>query len=91
MRKKLCFNCKDPWVPGHKCMGKGEIHYIEGATNNVDNQEEEQDSDAGASSASTRGRTTQRLGIISESETLGVTANLLELIGKMEEDQALGS
>jgi hypothetical protein len=47
--------------------------------------------DAGASSASTRGRTTQCLGIISESEMLGVTANLLELIGKMEEDQALGS
>jgi hypothetical protein len=47
--------------------------------------------DAGASSASTRGRTTQCLGIISESETLGVTANLLELIGKTEEDQMLGS
>jgi hypothetical protein len=29
MRKKLCFNCRDPWVPGHRCMGKGEIHYIE--------------------------------------------------------------
>jgi hypothetical protein len=47
--------------------------------------------DAGASSTSTRGRTTQCLGIISESETLGVTVNLLELIGKMEEDQTLGS
>jgi hypothetical protein len=23
MRKKLCFTCKDPWVPGHRCMGKG--------------------------------------------------------------------
>jgi hypothetical protein len=40
---------------------------------------------------STRGRTTQRLGIISESEMLGVIVNHLELIGKMEEDQALGS
>jgi hypothetical protein len=29
MRKKLCFSCKDPWVPGHRCMGKGHIHYIE--------------------------------------------------------------
>jgi hypothetical protein len=26
MRKNLWFTCKDPWVPGHKCMGKGEIH-----------------------------------------------------------------
>jgi hypothetical protein len=43
MRKKLCFNCRDPWVPGHKCMGKGEIHYIEVATDSVDS-EEEQDS-----------------------------------------------
>jgi hypothetical protein len=29
MRKKLCFNCRDPWFPDHRCMGKGEIHYIE--------------------------------------------------------------
>jgi hypothetical protein len=44
MRKKLCFSCRDPWVPGHRCMGKGEIHYIEVATNNVDSEEEEKDS-----------------------------------------------
>jgi hypothetical protein len=44
MRKKLCFNCRDPWVPGHRCMGKGEIHYIEVAVDNVDSEEEEQDS-----------------------------------------------
>jgi hypothetical protein len=31
------------------------------------------------------------MGIISESKMMGVTMNLLELIGKMEEDQALGS
>jgi hypothetical protein len=29
MRKKLCFSCRDPWVPGHRCMGKGQIYYIE--------------------------------------------------------------
>ena len=29
MRKKLCFSYRDPWVPGHRCMGKGQIHYIE--------------------------------------------------------------
>jgi hypothetical protein len=41
MRKKLCFNCRDPWVPGHRCMGKGEIHYIEVAVDSVDSEEEE--------------------------------------------------
>jgi hypothetical protein len=40
MRKKLCFTCKDPWTPDHMCMGKGEIHYIEIATNTVDSEEE---------------------------------------------------
>jgi hypothetical protein len=43
MRKKRCFNCRDPWVPGHRCMGKGEIHYIEVATDNAENEEEEKD------------------------------------------------
>jgi hypothetical protein len=31
-KKKLCFNCQDPWVPGHRCAGKdtvGKAHYIE--------------------------------------------------------------
>jgi hypothetical protein len=44
MRKNLCFSCKDPWVLGHRCMGKGEIHYIEIETDSVDSEEEEQDS-----------------------------------------------
>jgi hypothetical protein len=44
MRKKLCFSCRDPWVPGHSCMGKGETYYIEVATNSVDSEKEEQDS-----------------------------------------------
>jgi hypothetical protein len=44
MRKKLCFNYRDPWVPGHMCMSKGEIHYIEVATDNVGSEEEEHDS-----------------------------------------------
>jgi hypothetical protein len=44
MRKKLFFSCKDPWVLDHKCMGKGEIHYIEVAAYNVDREEEEKDS-----------------------------------------------
>jgi len=41
MRKKLCFSGKDPWVPGHRCMGKGKIHYIEVATDSVNSEEEE--------------------------------------------------
>ena len=28
-RKKLCFTCKEPWVPGHRCAGKAKAHYIE--------------------------------------------------------------
>jgi hypothetical protein len=22
-RKQLCYTCKEPWEPGHRCMGKG--------------------------------------------------------------------
>jgi hypothetical protein len=43
MRKKLFFTCKDPWVPGNRCMGKSQIDYIEVATNSVDSEEEEID------------------------------------------------
>jgi hypothetical protein len=43
MRKKLCFNCRDPWIQGHRCMDKGEIHYIEVVVDNVDNEEEKKD------------------------------------------------
>jgi hypothetical protein len=50
MRKKLCFNCKDPWVPRHRCMGKGEIHYIEVAADSVDSEEEEEQ-DSGSTSS----------------------------------------
>jgi hypothetical protein len=41
MRKKLCFSYKDPWVPGHRCMGKGEIYYIEVAADSVVSEEEQ--------------------------------------------------
>jgi hypothetical protein len=44
MRKNIFFSCIDRWVPGHKCMGKGEIHYIKVAADSVDSEEEEQDS-----------------------------------------------
>lgn len=35
-RKKLCFTCKEPWEPGHRCLGKGKVHYIEVAYDNDD-------------------------------------------------------
>ena len=47
-------------------------------------------SDAVESSANMRGRTTQCLGIILESQTLAVTANLLELIEKWKKIKRLG-
>ena len=28
-RKKLCFTCREPWTPNHKCLRKGKIHYVE--------------------------------------------------------------
>lgn len=28
-RRGLCYYCKGPWVDGHRCRGKGKIHYIE--------------------------------------------------------------
>ena len=40
MRKKLCFSCRDPWVPGHRCMGKGQIHYIDMESGNEEEDEE---------------------------------------------------
>jgi hypothetical protein len=43
MRKKLCFSCRDPWVSGHRCMGKWQIHYIE-----VESGSEEEDEDTEA-------------------------------------------
>jgi hypothetical protein len=38
-RKQLCFTCKEPWNPSHKCMGCGQVHYIEVTSGN----EEEED------------------------------------------------
>ena len=33
-RKKLCFTCQEPWVPGHICSGKGKAYYIEAYSDN---------------------------------------------------------
>jgi hypothetical protein len=37
-RKQICFTCKEPWNPSHKCMGQGQVHYIE-----VTSDDEEED------------------------------------------------
>ena len=37
-RKKLCFTCQEPWIPGHRCAGKDKAHYIEVY---LDSEEEE--------------------------------------------------
>jgi hypothetical protein len=37
-RKQLCYTCKEPWDPSHKCMGRGKAHYIEVT---FDNEEDE--------------------------------------------------
>jgi len=37
-RKKLCFTCKEPWEPSHRCSRKGKIHYIE-VKSNTDKEE----------------------------------------------------
>jgi hypothetical protein len=37
-RKQLCFTCKEPWNPSHKCMGRGQVPYIE-----VTSDDEEED------------------------------------------------
>jgi hypothetical protein len=44
-RKKLCFTCKNPWQPGHRCLGKGKIHYIEVVS---DSEDETDDVEGGA-------------------------------------------
>ena len=33
-RKKLCFTCQEPWVPGHRCSGKGKDYYIDAYSDN---------------------------------------------------------
>lgn len=28
-RKKICYSCREPWIPEHRCLGKGQVHFIE--------------------------------------------------------------
>jgi hypothetical protein len=34
--KQLCYTCKEPWDPSHKCMGRGKAHYNEVTSDNED-------------------------------------------------------
>ena len=38
----MCFNCKGPWEPGHQCLRRGKIHYIEVVSDNEDEHEQEE-------------------------------------------------
>ena len=40
-RKKICFTCQQPWVPGHKCA-KGKAHYIEVLSEDEEEGEDEE-------------------------------------------------
>ena len=39
-RKKLCFTCQEPWIPGHRCIGKAKAHYIEVYSDSEDNEDD---------------------------------------------------
>jgi hypothetical protein len=38
-RKQVCFTCKETWNPAHKCMGRGQVHYIEVTSYNKEEDE----------------------------------------------------
>jgi hypothetical protein len=40
-RKQLCFTCKEPWHPGHRCLGNEKIHYIEVVSDSEETDDEE--------------------------------------------------
>lgn len=40
-RKKLCFSCKEPWEPGHHCLGIGKVHLIEVMFDDEEHEEQE--------------------------------------------------
>jgi hypothetical protein len=41
-RKKLCFTCKEPWKPGHRCLGKGKINYLYVVSDSEEETDEEE-------------------------------------------------
>ena len=41
-RKKLCFTCQEPWILGHRCVGKAKAHYIEVYLDNEGDESEKE-------------------------------------------------
>ena len=39
-RKKLCFTCKEPWIPGYRCAEKAKAHYIEVYSDSEEDEDE---------------------------------------------------
>jgi hypothetical protein len=40
-QKTFFYNCKEPWEPGHHCMGKGKLHYMDVLSDEEDDDEDE--------------------------------------------------
>ena len=40
-RKNIVFACREPWLPRHRCLGKGQVHYIEVASEFDSDEHEE--------------------------------------------------
>ena len=47
-KKRLCFNCQEPWAPGHGCAA-GKAHFIEVFFDDSEEEDEEDDEEAGDS------------------------------------------
>jgi hypothetical protein len=41
--RELCYSCKEPWEPDHRCRGKGKVHIVEV---HYDSEDEEMHEDA---------------------------------------------
>jgi hypothetical protein len=74
--KQLCYTCKEPWNPSHKCIGCGQVHYIEVT---LDNEEEEDFSHIQKMEADTT-KTTDEEAIVHDSTT-GDKSTLASIIG----------
>jgi hypothetical protein len=40
-RNNIFYICKESWEPGHRCMGKGKVHYIEVVSNEENDGDDE--------------------------------------------------
>jgi hypothetical protein len=57
---QLCYSCKVPWEPNHRCRGKGKKHIIEVHYHSDDEDPEQSDDDSDSSTeASDRDSTSE--------------------------------